>query len=122
MFGRLQSRKRELMAGIGSLDVQECGRLDVEARVRRDSLGAELDTLLLQEEISWRQKSRALWLQEGDRNTSYFHALANAHRNYNSLNTISIEGRLSDDPKEIRVCAVFFSDFVSGQRLLETQT
>jgi hypothetical protein len=41
----------------------------------------ELDKLILMEEICWRQKSRALWLQEGDKNSKFFHRLANSHRN-----------------------------------------
>eukprot|EP00253_Pinus_taeda_P022096 PITA_22096 len=41
--------------------------------------------LLLREEASWRLKSRALWLKEGDRNTKFFHNFANARRRKNSI-------------------------------------
>ena len=37
----------------------------------------------LLEEMSWRQKSREVWLKEGDRNTRFFHRMANAHRRKN---------------------------------------
>ena len=47
----------------------------------------------MMEEISWRQKSRATWLKEWDRNTEFFHRMANAHRRRNFLNNISINGR-----------------------------
>jgi len=44
------------------------------------------------EEISWRQKSRALWLQAGDRNTKFFHRAASLHRKLNFISYIEVDG------------------------------
>lgn len=41
--------------------------------------------LLQQVESLWRLKSRALWIQEGDKNTKFFHNYANARRANNSI-------------------------------------
>ncbi|RVW52584.1 Protein MICRORCHIDIA 7 [Vitis vinifera] len=44
------------------------------------------------EEVHWRQVSRELWLREGDRNTGFFHRMANAHRRINVMSKIMING------------------------------
>ena len=44
----------------------------------------ELSTALKAEELFWRQKSRVLWLTDGDRNSKYFHALVKKRRARNS--------------------------------------
>ena len=48
------------------------------------------------EEVSRRQKSKELWLKEGDKNTGFFHIMANAHRRRNILLNIRDKEGLVD--------------------------
>ncbi|XP_057816396.2 uncharacterized protein LOC131029764 [Cryptomeria japonica] len=43
---------------------------------RHKSLNSQLEEILSREEIYWRQKSRDLWLSDGDQNTKFFHTSA----------------------------------------------
>jgi hypothetical protein len=48
--------------------------------LRKEDISRELERSILLEEVSWIQKLRAFWLGEGDKNTKFFHRLANLHR------------------------------------------
>ena len=54
------------------------------------------------EETHWRQASRELWLKEGDRNMSYFHSMASAHRRTNYMDRIKINGVRLSGEQEVR--------------------
>ncbi|RVW95673.1 putative ribonuclease H protein [Vitis vinifera] len=45
--------------------------------------------------------SRELWLREGDRNTGYFHRMANAHRRRNTMDRIKVSGVWLSKEQEI---------------------
>ena len=57
---------------------------------------------VLMEESHWRQLSREIWLKEGDKNTGFFHRMANAHRSNNSLDKIKIDGVWLLEEQEMR--------------------
>jgi hypothetical protein len=65
-------------------------------------MSKELEKTLLFEEMSWRQKSRALWLREGDKNTKFFHRVANLHRKFNQIDSLTINGAISRNYVEIK--------------------
>jgi hypothetical protein len=65
-------------------------------------MSRELEKTLLFEEVSWRQKSRVLWLKEGDKSTKVFHRVANSHRKFNQVDSLNINGIISRNPAEIK--------------------
>ena len=61
----------------------------------------DIDFLASLEEISWRQKSKALFIKERDNNTRFFHRLANSHRRTNQIRGVEVEGALYEDESEV---------------------
>ncbi|RVX06577.1 V-type proton ATPase subunit a1 [Vitis vinifera] len=79
--------------------------LSMEEGEARKEAKEEFKKWVLMEEISWRQKSREVWLKEGDRNTSFFHRMANSHRRSN-LTKIKINGYWIVEKREIQGAVV----------------
>ena len=69
---------------------------------------SELDKLAHLEETSWRQKSRVLWLKEGDNNTKFFHKMANSNRRRNYMKKVEVEGTVHGTVEDIRDNVVCF--------------
>ena len=86
VFGDESFRKKCLLAKLLDLDLREgMQSLSLADSARRVEITADIEYLAPLEDISWRQKSKALYLKEGDNNTRFFHRLANSHRCINAI-------------------------------------
>jgi hypothetical protein len=70
---RLKKAQRELEKAMS-------GPISDESETIAKEKAALIELLLEQEEIHWLQRSRANWLQYGDRNSAFFHSFASARR------------------------------------------
>ena len=59
-------------------------------------------TWVLREEISWRHRSRELWLKEGDNNTRFFHRMANVHSRRNWLSKLKVDDRWHTEEIDVK--------------------
>ena len=101
-FGNITVKKQQLWSKLNALDVKEDNQpITEEENLEKASLRADLEKAALLEEISWRQKSRVLFLKEGDSNTRFFHRMANSNRRNNCIDNLMIEGALSSNQDRI---------------------
>jgi hypothetical protein len=76
--------------------------------LKKAEVVSELERSTLLQEVSWRQKSRALWLREGVKCTKFFHKVANSNIRKNSSYSLLIDGALSTNQLKISEYIVQF--------------
>ena len=108
-FSNIGHRVQNLWKDLNVLEaIEDDHVLSAEESMEKDRIRGELEISTLLEEICWRQKSRALFLKEGDRNTKFFHRIANYHRRCNTINRLLVDGELSSDQGIIEGCISHF--------------
>lgn len=85
-MNKLLKVKRERLQHLEALNLLHETAREIE------TLRKEINELLTKEEVMWNQRSRALWMKCGDRNTGFFHATASQRKRYNR-----IDGLWGDD-------------------------
>jgi hypothetical protein len=69
------------------------------------------------EDIKWKQRAKQSWYQQGDRNTSFFHAWGNHRRKINQIKKVVDEaGSVWKKQKEIGVAFVCYYTFMFTTR------
>ncbi|XP_021823802.1 uncharacterized protein LOC110765062 [Prunus avium] len=94
IFGNLRRRKSTLLARLAGVQNAMGPNTNRFLSKLENSLFEEYNEVIEQESLFWQQKSRVKWLQEGDRNTKFFHLTTLIRRRRNKIE------RLKDDNGE----------------------
>jgi exonuclease III len=94
----------------------ESGPISDSNLERETELQKKLHRALRREEEYWRVKSRSLWLQAGDKNTSFFHKQAKARQSHNTIKEIQFQGQILTNFDDIKQAAHdFFQDLFTEE-------
>jgi hypothetical protein len=100
-----------------SLDrLEEERGLASEEILRKSLIASDLERIILQEELGWRQKSRVLWLKEGDKCTKFFHRIAYSNKRSNSIESLLVNGFVTSDQPAIRDHIVHFYESLFSEQ------
>lgn len=92
-FYSINGLKNYLLGEIQVIDgAEEQGDLSTEMFMKREKLKAKLRDVLDDEAALWRTRANQHWLWEGDRNTKFFHCVANGRRRTNRIGTVVDDG------------------------------
>jgi hypothetical protein len=109
VFGDVSLKQLQFCSELSRLDEkEELGGLSHADRDRHKVVISELHKLAHLEETSWRQKSRVLWLKEGDNNTKHFQKMANSNRRNNYMKKVEVDGIVHENAVDIRDNVVCF--------------
>jgi len=109
VFGHLDSKMADLVVKIKSLDEKEQQlTLPLRDRMERLQMKRELSKVRSQIDMFWRQRAKQHWMEDGDRNTKFFHRVASMRRRFNAIDKIVVEGELLGDVASVKDAIVHF--------------
>ncbi|KAL3825323.1 hypothetical protein ACJIZ3_021352 [Penstemon smallii] len=97
------------------------GTLTADTKLLIKQKTNELEGLLDSEELMWRQRAKAHWMREGDKNTKFFHAKASSRRKGNTiLGLRNNEGVWCEEENELEgIVADYFRDIFTSKNPTE---
>lgn len=111
-FGNIFSQKKKLFNQLRNIDKRLAqGWNDQLLNLQKVTWKAYED-ILAKEKILWFQKSRAKWIELGDRNTKYFHGVATIRRRRNHISTLqNDQGVWVNEPHCLEILATNYFNF-----------
>lgn len=113
---RTNEVRKEIIRAETKLNDNSLWSEDPESIRRYKELDMKHAELLKSEATLWRQRSRAVWLKEGDKNTKFFHGKANQRRRVNEVRKLKDEAGIWGYGRNNveKILLNFFSDLFSS--------
>ncbi|KAK8683424.1 hypothetical protein V6N13_039485 [Hibiscus sabdariffa] len=109
VYGYIGTKTRLVMARLRGVQKALCAKSSRFLSTLESDLLKELENILDQEKLIWRQKSRIDWVVLGDRNTRYFHCKAVCRKQRNRINALKLpSGEWCSNPTTLRAVAAQF--------------
>ncbi|KAJ0018154.1 hypothetical protein Pint_10775 [Pistacia integerrima] len=113
-FGHVQKKLQQAKQQLNQLYEGDCGS-DVSVLNKAKE---EVQLWLEKDEVMWRQRSKALWLKEGDHNSRYFHMKASQRSRKNRLVQIQDDkGQWQEGSSKEKVILDYFRDLFTSTNL-----
>lgn len=110
VFGDVRVKVETLQNKFAELETRLQENWNAEDDESLQPCSIELKQTLTWESEMFFQKTRSRWLQEGDRNTKFFHAMIRERRRKNSLTLQQPDGTIINNPNQISdMAAEYFS-------------
>ncbi|XP_019158195.1 PREDICTED: uncharacterized protein LOC109154910 [Ipomoea nil] len=102
VFGNIFRRKRLLQARIQGIQMSPWYSRSQGLQVLERKLLSDLSITLSQEELLWFQKSRKAWIQDGDKNTNFYHRSTIIRRSRGRVRSLKINGEWNSEPNALK--------------------
>ena len=94
----MDSYKATILEELQALDLKEENQILSDTDIAKRFNCTDLfECRVREEEIKWKQRSRCMWLKEGDRNTKFFHSMAMVRMRGNKINFLTVNGNRLED-------------------------
>ncbi|CAL1371624.1 unnamed protein product [Linum trigynum] len=112
VFGSVFQRKKRLVARIEGIERKLALSFHPGLAKLHTKLAAELEKTMEHEELYWFQRARESWVKYSERNTTYFHQIANIRRRLNIIECLkNVDGEwIRDIQKLAKLVFDFFSN------------
>jgi hypothetical protein len=94
-------------------------RDEVDSGEESKAVRLQLESLLDQSDLLWRQRARLEWMRGGDRNTKYYHACANSRRRSNYISSVSdVDGKIVKSIEEVQLAFInYFKNLFTSDNI-----